>query len=138
MASFTVNSSRNFPPSPMQTHTNTRACASFIFGAIYIRGCTQKFPEQELPSATRCTCIASFVSQSSEFCRHNFCVVSQRVFIVVHFFIDSVRKLLDTPSYVVSSYLVAKNSNPTCSTVTCVGPNYVDLKNFLSHRTAMV
>jgi len=29
-----------------------------------------------------------------------FCVASQRVFIVVYFVIDSVRKLLDTPSYV--------------------------------------
>jgi hypothetical protein len=27
------------------------------------------------------------------------CVASQRGFIVVHFVIDSVRKLLDTPSY---------------------------------------
>jgi hypothetical protein len=29
----------------------------------------------------------------------SFCVASQRVFIVVDFVIDSVRKLLDTPSY---------------------------------------
>jgi hypothetical protein len=29
-----------------------------------------------------------------------FCVASQQVFIVVYFVIDSVRKLLDTPSYV--------------------------------------
>jgi hypothetical protein len=28
------------------------------------------------------------------------CVASQRVFVVVDFAIDSVRKLLDTPSYV--------------------------------------
>jgi len=28
------------------------------------------------------------------------CVASQRVFIVVYFVIDSVRKLLDTPSYI--------------------------------------
>jgi hypothetical protein len=27
------------------------------------------------------------------------CVASQQVFIVVYFFIDSVRKLLDTPAY---------------------------------------
>jgi hypothetical protein len=41
------------------------------------------------------------VSQSSEFRRPNLCVASQRVFIVVvvYFVIDSVRKLLDTPSY---------------------------------------
>jgi uncharacterized membrane protein len=29
------------------------------------------------------------------------CVASQRMFIVVYFVIDSVRKLLDTPSYVI-------------------------------------
>jgi hypothetical protein len=28
------------------------------------------------------------------------CVASQRVFVVVYFVIDSVRKLLDTPSYI--------------------------------------
>jgi hypothetical protein len=40
------------------------------------------------------------VSQSSEFCTITLCVASQRVFIVVvYFVIDSVRKLLDTPSY---------------------------------------
>jgi hypothetical protein len=40
------------------------------------------------------------VSKSSEFCSHNLCVASQRVFIVIitYFVIDSVRKLLDTPS----------------------------------------
>jgi hypothetical protein len=41
-----------------------------------------------------------FVSQSSEFCRIILCVAFQRVFIVVvYFVIDSVPKLLDTPSY---------------------------------------
>jgi len=41
------------------------------------------------------------VSQSSEFCRHNPCVASQRVFIVAvdYFVIDSVWKRLDTHSY---------------------------------------
>jgi hypothetical protein len=29
-----------------------------------------------------------------------FCVASQRVFVVVYFVIDSVRELLDTPSYI--------------------------------------
>jgi len=33
------------------------------------------------------------------------CVASQRVFIVVDFVIDSVRKLSDTPSYMESNYL---------------------------------
>jgi hypothetical protein len=44
-----------------------------------------------------------FVSLSSEFCDHNPYIASQRVFIVVivvvYFVIDSVRKLLVTPSY---------------------------------------
>jgi hypothetical protein len=40
-----------------------------------------------------------FVSQSSEFCRHNPLCCFSRGFIVVHFVMDSVRKLLDTPSY---------------------------------------
>jgi hypothetical protein len=33
------------------------------------------------------------------------CVASQRVFIVVYFVIDSVRKILDTPSYILVPYL---------------------------------
>jgi uncharacterized membrane protein len=33
------------------------------------------------------------------------CVASQRVFIVVYFVIDSVRKLLDTPSYVTGALI---------------------------------
>jgi citrate lyase synthetase len=47
-----------------------------------------------------------FVSQSSEFCFITLCIASQRVFVVVavYFVIDSVRKLLDTPSYIISAY----------------------------------
>jgi hypothetical protein len=55
-------------------------------------------------STTRCSCIAiSWVSLVS-FAAITLCVASQRVFIVVsvHFANDSVRKFLDTPSYVVS------------------------------------
>jgi hypothetical protein len=42
-----------------------------------------------------------FVKQSVSFAAITLCVASQRVFIVVvvYFVIDSVRKLLDTPSY---------------------------------------
>jgi hypothetical protein len=39
-----------------------------------------------------CECLLSFTAIT-------LCVASQRVFVVVYFFIDSVRKLLDTPSY---------------------------------------
>jgi hypothetical protein len=50
-------------------------------------------------SATRCSCIVTFVSQSSEFCRHNpLCYMSISV-VAVYFVIDSVRKLLDVSSY---------------------------------------
>jgi hypothetical protein len=52
-------------------------------------------------SATRWSCIAiSWVSLVS-FAAITLCVASQRVFIiVVYFVIDSVRKLLDTSSYI--------------------------------------
>jgi hypothetical protein len=36
------------------------------------------------------------------------CVASQRVFIVVYFVIDSVRKLLDTPSFIRGDSLMCK------------------------------
>jgi hypothetical protein len=52
-----------------------------------------------------------FVSQSSDFRCHNHLCCSQQVFIVVvvvYFVIDSVRKLLDTPSYYSNISLSAK------------------------------
>jgi hypothetical protein len=58
-------------------------------------------------SATRCSCIAiSWVSLVS-FVAITLCVASQRmiIIIVIYFFIDSVRKLLDTPSYVILKVL---------------------------------
>jgi len=60
--------------------------------------------EQELQmaqlSTTRYSCIAIlWVSLVLSFAAIALCVASQRVFIVVSFIIDSVRKLLDTPSY---------------------------------------
>jgi hypothetical protein len=52
-------------------------------------------------SATRCSYIAVLWVSLVSFVAITFCVASQRVFIVVsiYFVIDSVRKLLDTPSY---------------------------------------
>jgi hypothetical protein len=52
-------------------------------------------------SATRCNCIAILWVSLVSFAAITLCVASQRVFIiiVVYFVIDSVRKLLDTPSY---------------------------------------
>jgi hypothetical protein len=69
-------------------------------------GYIQKFPERELQmvqlSATSCSCITILWVNLASFASITLCVASQRVFIVVvvYFVIDSVRKLLDTSSYV--------------------------------------
>jgi uncharacterized protein HemY len=57
-------------------------------------------------SATRCSCIAILGVSLVSFAAITLCVTSQRVYVVVvvvvvvYFVIDSVRKLLDTPSSV--------------------------------------
>jgi hypothetical protein len=55
-------------------------------------------------SATRCICIAVLLVSIVSFVAITLCIASQRVFIVVrvYFVIDSVRNLLDTPSYCVA------------------------------------
>jgi hypothetical protein len=55
-------------------------------------------------SATRCSCIAILWVSLVSFAVITLCVASQRVFIVVsvYFVIDSVRKLLDTLSYMMT------------------------------------
>jgi hypothetical protein len=45
------------------------------------------------------------------------CVASQRVFIVVYFVIDSVRKILDTPSYVHTIYVTEVMGDSACRLV---------------------
>jgi hypothetical protein len=50
-------------------------------------------------SAIRCSCIAVLWMSLVSSAAITLCVSSQRVFIVVYFVIDSVRKLLDTSSY---------------------------------------
>jgi hypothetical protein len=77
---------------------------------IYIRGCIQIFRtghlERELQivqlSATRCSCIAILRVSLVSFAAIALCVASQDVFIfvVVYFVIDSIRRLLDTLSYI--------------------------------------
>jgi hypothetical protein len=57
-------------------------------------------------SATRCCCIAILWVSLVSFAAITLCVASQRVFVVVvvvvvYFVIDSIRKLLDTPSYMI-------------------------------------
>jgi hypothetical protein len=51
-------------------------------------------------SATRWSCIAILWVSLVTFSAITLCVASQWVFIAVYFFIDSVRKVLDTPSYI--------------------------------------
>jgi hypothetical protein len=51
-------------------------------------------------SATRCGCIAILWVRLVIFAAIILCVASQRVFIVVYFVVDSVRKLFGAPSYV--------------------------------------
>jgi hypothetical protein len=62
-------------------------------------------------SATRCSCIAILCVSLVSFAAITLCVASERVFIVVslYFVIDSVRKLLDTPSYDKCSMFVVKH-----------------------------
>jgi hypothetical protein len=82
---------------------NKPACVS-----LNIRGCIQKFPDWP-PGARTANGTALchyvqlyryFVSQPSEFSTITLCVPSRRVFsVVIYFHYDSIRKLLDTPSY---------------------------------------
>jgi hypothetical protein len=87
-------------------------CASNngIFGLLFVlyEGVSKSFrtgglePELKMVqlSATRCSCIAILWVSLVSFSAITLCVASQRVFIVVvYFVIDSVRKLLDTPAY---------------------------------------
>jgi hypothetical protein len=80
---------------------STKVLAQHLEHCLTIRGCTQKFPDwpPEARTAIRCSCIAILWVSLVSFVAIILCVASQRVFIFVNFFIDSVRKLLDTPSY---------------------------------------
>jgi hypothetical protein len=54
-------------------------------------------------SANKCSCIAILCVSLGSFAAITLCVASQRVVpkVSVYFVIDSVRKLLDTPSYLI-------------------------------------
>jgi hypothetical protein len=60
-------------------------------------------------SATRCSFIAILLVSLVSSATITFCVASQRVFVVVYFFNDSVRKLLDTPSYINNNMAGVRN-----------------------------
>jgi hypothetical protein len=64
-------------------------------------GCLERELKMVQLSTTRCSCIAILWVSLVSFAAITLYVASQRVFIVliVYFVIDSVRKLLDTPSY---------------------------------------
>jgi hypothetical protein len=66
-------------------------------------GRLERQPQMVQLSATRCSCIAIMWISLLSFVAITLCVASQRVFIVVsvYFVIDSVRKLLDTHSYII-------------------------------------
>jgi hypothetical protein len=76
-----------------------------------VRGCIRKFPDWTTGartqmvqfSATRCRCIDILWVSLLSFAAVTLCVASQRVFVVVYFIIDSVRKLIDTFSYYLHS-----------------------------------
>jgi hypothetical protein len=86
-----------------------RTNAMLTLSSHHIKGSNQNFRtgrlerEQQMVqlSATRCSCIAILWVSLMGFAAITLCVASQLVFLVlVYFVIDSVRKLLDTPSYV--------------------------------------
>jgi hypothetical protein len=68
-------------------------------------------------SATSCICITILWVSIVSFAAITLYVASQRVFIVVYFVIDSVRKLMDTPSYIGSQVLKLSlhHSSVVCS-----------------------
>jgi hypothetical protein len=61
-------------------------------------------------SATRCSCIAILWVSLASFVAITLCIASQRVIpkVSVYFVINSVRKLLDTPSYIKKKYFYLK------------------------------
>jgi hypothetical protein len=67
-------------------------------------------------SATRCSCIAILWVSLVSFASITLCVASERVFVVVFFFvIHSIRKLLDTPSYTSVGGVKWESSRSLCS-----------------------
>jgi len=62
-------------------------------------GPLERKPQMVQLSVTRCSCIAIFWASLVSFAAIILWVASQQVFIIVDFVINSVRELLDTPSY---------------------------------------
>jgi hypothetical protein len=92
-----------------------RLCNDVVSTAQFIWGCIQKFPDwppgartaNDTALCSKYSCIAILWVSLVSFAAIILCVASQRVFIfVVYFVIDSVRKLLDTPSWLHMSWEV--------------------------------
>jgi len=101
-AEYTLKSAF-FPSARRIFQLNFYPCTSYEDVSKSFRtGCLEWELQMTKLSPTRCSCIAiSWVSLVS-FAAITLCIASQRVFIIiviVYFFMDSVRKLLDTPSY---------------------------------------
>jgi hypothetical protein len=82
-------------------------CLRKVLEQLYVWGCIQSFQTGRLErklkmvqfSDTRCSCVAILFVSLVNFSAISLCVASQHEF-VVYFVIDSIRKLLDIPSYV--------------------------------------
>jgi hypothetical protein len=76
-------------------------------------------------SANRCSCIAILWVSLVSFAAITLCVAPQQVFTVVsvHFIMDSVRKLLDTPSYYWISVQRLMKTTKTCQCIPIPGPD---------------
>jgi hypothetical protein len=107
----------HLPCTPGNSHNNTYS-TSYLFpreqSCVWpYKGVSRRFQtgclEQELQmvqlSATRCSCIAIMWASLVSFSTKTLCVACQWVFIVaivVCLIIDSIRKLLDTPFYLLN------------------------------------
>jgi hypothetical protein len=79
-----------------------RTLSIYVGVSRIFRTCRLELERQMIKfSATRCSCIAILGVSLVSFATVTLCVASQRMFVVVYFVIDSVRKLLDTPPCVV-------------------------------------
>jgi hypothetical protein len=87
-------------PSPCRKEANVICLNYECISKSFRTGRLERELQMVQLSATRCSCIAILWVSLVSFAAITLCVASQRVFIVVVVFvIDSVRKLLDTPSY---------------------------------------
>jgi hypothetical protein len=135
-----IPSNQNFTASVPCSYLYIHQEYNFIFKSTYVRGCIQIFRtgrlERELQmvqlSTTRWSCIAILCVSLVSFAAITLCVASQRVFIIVsvYFVIDSVRKLLVTPSYML--VLVIYSEDPKVFSLWNIDISYSRQKRALS------